>query len=116
MAKTTACKPKTKAAASGLAAETTSATIKTPVVIHAANRGPRTSTPAGWVLLLLDTVLLLDMPVAVKGLLLKKDEVETCHGKIPGQLRVLRESARLLSSYSNNNSPRCGTDQLRDAG
>jgi hypothetical protein len=54
------------AAASGLAAETTSATIKTAVVIQAANLGPRTSTVVGWVLLLLDTVLLLDMPVALK--------------------------------------------------
>jgi len=27
----------------------------------------------------------------------------------------VRAGALLLSSYSNNNNPRCGTDRLRDA-
>jgi len=59
--------------------------------------------------LLLGKVLLLDSPVA--------------HGNGDGRgatVGILARSecyakARLLSSNSNNNSPRCGTAQLRDA-
>src|SRR5271166_316209 len=112
MAKTTACRPSTIAAATGLMAETIRTICRTAAVTQAANLGPRTSTRSGWavvVLLLLDTVrLLLDTPVARK-------RGRHAHGRIRGCFRVLRGTARLLSSYGNSNNPRCGTDQLRGA-
>src|ERR1700757_3018501 len=108
MAKITACTPRTAAAAGGLAAETRSASTKTAVVTHAANLGPRTSTRSRCtVVLLLGTVLLLkNSRCAEKGR----------HATV-GLRKPLRAraGARLLSSYSNNNNPRCGTDLLRDA-
>jgi hypothetical protein len=41
--------------------------------------------------------------------------METGHGLNPGRSECYAK-ARLLSSNSNNNSPRCGTVQLRDTG
>ena len=95
------------AAASGLAAETTSASIRTAVVTQAANLGPRTSTRSGsTTVLLLDTVLLLE--ILLRG--------KRGHAAVGGpKLLRVRAGALLLSSYSNNNNPRCGTDRLRDA-
>src|SRR5262245_42443207 len=111
MAKTTACTPKTIAAASGLTAETIRMMTRTAVVTEAANRGPRTSTWSGrvavLVVLLVDTVLLLHTPVARKGGGTPREGSEAAPSA--------RATARRLSSYSNNNSPRCGTDRLRDA-
>jgi hypothetical protein len=56
MANTTACRPKTTAAACGLNEEMIRMISRTAVVTHAENRGPRTSTPSTWAgVLLLDT-------------------------------------------------------------
>jgi hypothetical protein len=105
------------AAASGLIAATISVATRTAVVIQAANLGPRTSTLPGWVVVvLLDTVLLLDSQGA---LLLQRERRKASRRRVfRGCSERCAGRARLLSSYSNsnNNSLRCGTDRLRDAG
>jgi hypothetical protein len=81
----------------------------TTVVIHAAKRGPRTSTasPAALVLVLVDMEVLLLRGWA--GWTGRADH----KGPLPS---AARRKARLLSSYNNNsNNPRRGTDRLHGA-
>src|SRR5271166_6155855 len=101
MAKIRACRPKMTAAASGLDADTSRVITKTAVVTQAANLGPRTSTRSGWVaaVLLLDTGLLLDTPVARNG--------GDTPRKGPKLLRVLR--------YGRGYSAATATATTRDA-
>ena len=94
------------AAAMLLTAEATNTAIRATVVIHAAKRGPRTSTSsmAGW-------SMVIDMDV----LLLLTWLRDTGRGTAVRRRDERRnEESRLLSSYSNNsNNPLRGTDPLR---
>ena len=94
IANTTACAPKTTAAAGRLTADTNSATTKTAVVTHAANRGPRTST----------------------SLVFVRHRNAPVLDELAGNARLsARASANALSDNNNSNNPRCGTDLLRGA-
>ncbi|BBZ72037.1 hypothetical protein MPRS_31300 [Mycobacterium paraseoulense] len=87
---------------------------RTAVVTHAANLGPRTSTVSGWVVvLLLGTGLLLDKPVAF--VLLGTNDGRRATVTFRAAPSATRKRVR-LSSYSDSNSPRCGTDRLRGVG
>ncbi|BBX00446.1 hypothetical protein MMOR_13820 [Mycolicibacterium moriokaense] len=86
----------------------------TAVVTQAAKRGPRTSTWSGGVLVVLLVLVVVDIHVLLLHGWTGWDGRADHMGPLPS---AARRKARLLSSYSNNNSnnPRRGTDQLRGA-